>query len=89
MPVLPGEHAVHLASQNKLAAVRGDARGIARVTRTLASLYSEPLTDRLGALRCPVRLLVGEKDPMGPRASAIIAEAVPDATLEVVPGSRE
>jgi len=67
-------------------AIAGDAAGIAHVTRTLKSLFDDPLTPRLGDVACPALLLVGEKDPMGPKASAIIAERMPDATLEVVPG---
>jgi 3-oxoadipate enol-lactonase len=66
-------------------AILGDPLGIAGVTRTLKSLYDDPLTPRLSAIRCPVLLLVGEQDPMGPRASQIIAEALPDATLRVIP----
>ena len=65
--------------------IEGDAQGIAHVTRTLKSLHENPLTPKLGAIRCPVLLVVGEKDPMGPRASSIIAEGLPDARLEVVP----
>jgi 3-oxoadipate enol-lactonase len=66
--------------------VRGDAGGIARVTRMLKSLHGDPLTPKLADIRCPVLLLVGEKDPMGPKASEIIAAGLPDAQLEVVPG---
>jgi 3-oxoadipate enol-lactonase len=68
--------------------IEGDARGIAHVTRTLKSLYADPLTPKLAGLRCPVLLLVGEKDPMGPRASEIIADQLPAdlATLQVLPG---
>lgn len=65
--------------------VVGDARAIAHVTRTLATLHPDPLTPRLETLRCPVLLLVGERDPMGPRASEIIAKNLLDATLEQVP----
>ena len=65
--------------------IAGDARGIAHVSRTLVSLYDDPLTPRLAALGCPTLLLVGEKDPMGPKASRIIAEQAPGATLRVVP----
>lgn len=65
--------------------VEGDAAGIAQVTRMLKSLYDDPLTEKLARVECPVLLLVGEKDPMGPRASEIIAENLADATLEVVP----
>ena len=66
--------------------VTGDAQGIAHVTRTLKSLYSDPLTPKLGALQCPVLLGVGEKDPMGPRASEIIRDQVPQAELRVLAG---
>ncbi len=66
--------------------VTGDAQGIAHVTRTLKSLYEDPLTPRLSEIRCPVLLVVGEKDPMGPKASAILAGRLPGAHLEVVAG---
>ena len=65
--------------------IRGDAAGIAHVTRTLKSLFADPLTPKLPELRIPALLVVGEKDPMGPKASAIIAERLPNAQLEVVP----
>ena len=65
--------------------IQGDARGIAAVTRSLNSLYEDPLTPKLGSIRCPVLLVVGEGDPMGPRASSILAEHLPDAELVVVP----
>jgi pimeloyl-ACP methyl ester carboxylesterase len=64
--------------------VTGDAQGIAHVTRTLKSLCEDPLTPKLPGIRCPVLLVVGEKDPMGPKASAIIADRLPDAQLEVI-----
>jgi pimeloyl-ACP methyl ester carboxylesterase len=68
--------------------VAGNARGIAAVTRMLGSLHSRPLTPELEKLACPVLLLVGEKDPMGSRATEIIAESLPAgaATLQVLPG---
>ena len=68
--------------------VEGDARGIAAVTRMLESLYTDPLTPELGQVACRVLLLVGENDPMGSRASEIIAEALPTdaSTLQVLPG---
>jgi len=66
----------------------GDAHGIAHVTRTLESLHEDPLTPRLRRVGCPVLLLVGEKDPMGPKASEIIAAALPSGAsdLRVLPG---
>jgi len=67
---------------------RGDARAIAHVARMLTSLYSDPLTPKLPAIACPVLLLVGEKDRMGPKASQTIRDALPPgrAELEVMPG---
>ncbi len=64
----------------------GDAQGIAHVTRTLKSLHTDPLTPKLATISCPVLLVVGAKDPMGPRASELIAKGLPDGagTLEVV-----
>lgn len=68
--------------------VSGDAQGIAHVTRMLRSLHTDPLTPQLGRLACPALVLVGEKDPMGPRASEIIRDALPAglARLEILPG---
>ena len=57
------------------------------MTRTLKSLHTDPLTPKLATIACPVLLVVGEKDPMGSRASELIADALPAgaATLEVIP----
>ncbi len=55
----------------------GDAQGIAHVTRMLKSLYSDPLTPRLRDIQCPALMTVGEKDPMGPKASEIVHDAMP------------
>ena len=57
--------------------IAGDAQGIAHVTRMLKSLFDDPLTPKLGEISCPALLLVGEKDPMGPKASEIIRNALP------------
>ncbi|MGH7338814.1 MAG: alpha/beta fold hydrolase, partial [Myxococcota bacterium] len=67
---------------------RGDARAIAHVARMLTSLHADPLTPKLAAIACPVLLLVGEKDLMGPKASQTIHDALPPgrADLVVVPG---
>jgi 3-oxoadipate enol-lactonase len=65
--------------------IQGDAQGIAEVTRTLKSLYEDPLTPKLSGIVCPVLLVVGDKDPMGEKASSIIAGQLPDAELLTVP----
>ena len=63
----------------------GDVQGISHVTRMLKSLHADPLTPKLSAVGCPVLLIVGDEDPMGPKASSIIASQFPDAALLTVP----
>ena len=64
--------------------IAGDAQGIAHVTRMLKSLYSDPLTPKLGEIQCPALLTVGEKDPMGPKASEIVHAAMPKGRAELL-----
>ena len=64
--------------------IAGNAQGIAHVTRMLKSLYSDPLTPKLGDIRCPALLAVGEKDPMGPKASEIVHDAMPPGRSELL-----
>jgi 3-oxoadipate enol-lactonase len=65
-------------------AIAGDAQGIAEVTRMLKSLYTDPLTPMLANIRCPALMTVGEKDPMGPRASEIVHAAMPAGRAELL-----
>lgn len=46
---------------------------------------AESVQDRLGEIRCPTLVLVGEQDAPFREPSERMAEALPDATLEVVP----
>ena len=62
--------------------IRGDAEGISRVTRMLKSLFDDPLTPKLAGVTCPVLVLVGEKDPMGPKASELLYTALPRGRAE-------
>ena len=64
--------------------ITGDAQGIAHVTRMLKSLHSDPLTPRLREIRCPALMAVGEKDPMGPKASEIVHDAMPAGRAELL-----
>lgn len=64
--------------------IAGDAQGIAHVTRMLKSLYSDPLTPKLGDIRCPALMTVGEKDPMGPKASEIVHAAMSEGRAELL-----
>jgi 3-oxoadipate enol-lactonase len=65
--------------------IHGDAQGIAHVTRVLKSLFDDPLTPKLGEITCPVLLVVGDRDPMGAKASSILASSFPNAELVTVP----
>ncbi len=64
--------------------IAGDAQGIAHVTRMLKSLYSDPLTPKLGEIQCPALMTVGQKDPMGPRASEIVHAAMPKGRADLL-----
>jgi 3-oxoadipate enol-lactonase len=60
-------------------------RGVAAI---LASVKGVDLTPRLGDIRCPVLIVAGERDLMfPPEQSRALAEAIPGARLEVVPGA--
>jgi pimeloyl-ACP methyl ester carboxylesterase len=64
--------------------IRGDGQGIAHMTRMLKSLHDDPLTPMLAEITCPVLVLVGEQDPMGPKASRIIYEALPRGRADFI-----
>jgi 3-oxoadipate enol-lactonase len=64
--------------------IAGDAQGIAHVTRMLKSLFDDPLTPKLGEIQCPALMTVGEKDPMGPKASEIVHAAMPKGRAELL-----
>ncbi|MGE3497436.1 MAG: alpha/beta fold hydrolase [Candidatus Binatia bacterium] len=49
-----------------------DAATYAWIARAMASLNVEPLTPRLGELRCPVLIAVGDKDFRGVGGSVIL-----------------
>jgi 3-oxoadipate enol-lactonase len=68
-------------------AIHGDPAGMAQVTRSLQSLHTDPLTPRLGSIRCPALLCAGDRDPMGAGASVIIQRRMPQARLEIIPGA--
>ncbi|HEX5719108.1 MAG TPA: alpha/beta fold hydrolase [Thermoanaerobaculia bacterium] len=60
-------------------------RGVAAI---LASVEGVDLTPRLGDIRCPALILAGERDLMfPPEQSRALAEAIPGARLEIVPGA--
>ncbi|MEN8161616.1 MAG: alpha/beta hydrolase [Myxococcota bacterium] len=63
--------------------LHGEAQGVSHVTRMLRSLHDDPLTPKLAALACPALLLVGEEDPMGPKASELLHAAFPPGRAEL------
>lgn len=58
------------------------------IAALLSSLEGIDLTPHLGAIRCPVLVVAGGRDVMFPLDhSRAIAEAIPGARLEVLPGA--
>lgn len=73
--------------QLRTAAVR-DPEGYLNACRAMLRLADEPMIQELGAVACPTRVIAGELDPYcPPRASEMIAEAIPGAELSVVAGA--
>jgi len=62
-----------------------DPRGFAATTRAMATLREQPLTPRLGELRCPTLILVGDKDFLGAGGSVIMSRRIAGAQLEIIP----
>lgn len=59
--------------------------GIARVARAMGSLHTAPFTSELAALRCPVLIIVGDRDFLGVGGSVIMSRQIAGARLEIVP----
>jgi pimeloyl-ACP methyl ester carboxylesterase len=69
-------------AENLLAA---DPKGFAHVTRAMAGLNENPMTDRIHEIRCPTLIIVGEKDFLGAGGSVIMSRKIPNSQLEIVP----
>lgn len=71
--------------QLRTEAVR-DVDGYLNACRAMLRLADEPMLPELGAIDCPSLVLTGERDPYcPPRASEMIATAIPGAELMVIP----
>jgi pimeloyl-ACP methyl ester carboxylesterase len=71
--------------QLRTAAVR-DVDGYLNACRAMLRLSEEPMMPELGDIGCPTLVLTGENDPYcPPRASEMIAAAIPSAELRVIP----
>jgi 2-succinyl-6-hydroxy-2,4-cyclohexadiene-1-carboxylate synthase len=66
---------------------RQDPAGLAAALRGLGTGAMAPLWDRLPAVTIPVTLIVGERDAKFRAIAERMADALPDATLCVVPGA--
>ncbi len=73
--------------QLRTAAVR-DIDGYLNACRAMLRLSDEPMMPELGAIDCPTFVLAGELDPYcPPKASSMIADAIPGAEMHVIPGA--
>ncbi|MDR0360898.1 MAG: alpha/beta hydrolase [bacterium] len=63
---------------------RNSAEGTAMALEALAS--AEPLLPRLPGLRVPALLVVGDGDPSYVRSTRLMAEAIPEADVRILPG---
>ncbi len=68
---------------------KADPQGCAHVTRAMAGLYENPMTDRIHEIQCPTLIIVGEKDFLGAGGSVIMSRKIPNAQLEIVPDRLE
>ncbi len=62
-----------------------EPHGFARLARAMGSLHTTPITAELGAIRCPVSIIVGDKDFLGVGGSVIMSRCIPGSRLEIVP----
>ena len=71
----------------RVAAVR-EVEGYLNACRAMLGLKDDSLARSPGAIDCPALVVAGELDPYcPPRASQMIAAAIPGAELRVVPGA--
>lgn len=73
-------------SAAQAAAAPTDAATFAQVARAMASLHDAPLTPRLGEIRCPAQMIVGEKDFLGAGGSVLLQRGIAGSRLAIVPG---
>jgi 3-oxoadipate enol-lactonase len=65
-----------------------DPAGYLNACRAMLALADEAMMKELGAIDCPTLVLAGELDPYcPPKASRMIADAIPGSELTVVPGA--
>ncbi len=65
--------------------VPANPNGFAHVTRAMAGLNEDPMTERLSEIKCPTLILVGEKDFLGAGGSVIMSRRIGGSQLEIIP----
>ena len=85
-PLFAGQDA-RVAAAAHADRLRNTATGLAAALRGLGTGAMEPLWGRLGELRVPVTLVVGERDEKFRAIAEQMAPAIPDARLEIVAGA--
>jgi 2-succinyl-6-hydroxy-2,4-cyclohexadiene-1-carboxylate synthase len=85
-PVLAGQPPAVLAAA-QADRLRSTPPGLARALRSLGTGALPSLWDRLGELSMPVTLAVGQRDEKFRTIAARMAEAIPQAHVEVVSGA--
>ncbi|MSQ35812.1 MAG: 2-succinyl-6-hydroxy-2,4-cyclohexadiene-1-carboxylate synthase [Dehalococcoidia bacterium] len=71
----------------RAARLRNSPRGLAHSLRGMGAGAHAPLWERLGALPLPALVLAGERDERYAAIGRELAEALPDATLHLIPGA--
>ena len=84
----PGNEGLQADYQRHRLAAVTEVEGYLNACRAMLATRGDALRESLGAIDCPTLVIAGELDPYcPPRASEMIAEAIPNAALEVVPGA--
>jgi 2-succinyl-6-hydroxy-2,4-cyclohexadiene-1-carboxylate synthase len=76
-----------VAARAHIDRLRSTPAGLARALRGLGTGALPPLWDRLGELRMPVRLVVGERDQKFRDIAERMARAIARADIVVIPGA--
>jgi pimeloyl-ACP methyl ester carboxylesterase len=79
------EREVALSTQYRLTENRSKNRDTAE--RLFADFGEHALPTKLGSIACPALVIHGENDPVPVGSSAVIADAIPQGQLVVIPGS--
>lgn len=81
-----GAALMELMGTNPKRAMVPDGKGIVPVIEAMRSLNTDPLTPRLGEIRVPTLIIVGDNDLLGVGGSVILSRNIAGSELEIVPG---